>query len=753
MVVRIAVQSPDEERLKQIAASLYAAFSIFSAPQSNELVALSNEGYDFLEHEADLLSRESRRCGMILNAEELLSLVHLPWGDIPQWGQDFRRTKAAPACALGKAFVLGENVHAGRSVEATLSAADRVQHMHLIGVSGTGKSTLLLNLITQDIRAGEGVAVLDPHGDLIDRVLEQIPEERLEDVILIDPSDEEYFVGFNILEAHSSLERSLLASDLVSIFERLSTSWGDQMASVLQNAILAFLESSRGGTLADLRRFLLDGEYRNEFLGTVSDEDIRFYWKKVFTQLTGNKSIGPILTRLDTFLGRKEIRQMVCQRSRGLDFASIMDRGKILLARLSQGQIGKENAYLLGSFFVSRFQQLAMSRQRQKMEDRRNFWLYLDEAHHFITPSMAEILSGARKYRLGLIFAHQELRQLDRNGEVASAVLSHPYTRVVFRVGDGDARVLQSGFSFFDASDLQNLGTFEAICRMERSAFDFNLRIAPQTRDAAEGRAAREKAIAFSRRLHGTPRTTAERREDIKLSEQPAASVPQEVSAPIEPTPVDPAVSDRPGEAICASEPVIPPCEPPPAERASASPRKKQKSVDLPENSGRGGPRHRELQARIKTAAQELGFFAEKEKVISGGIVDVSLQRDGLLIACEISVTTEAEHDAAKVETCFNAGYAHVAVVTEDSSKLGRLRKAVQAKARPGSAQTVGFYSPDEFIAYLRAEAAKMPPKEDVCRGYKVKTSFVPELDPGKEQELHRIVAESLRKPKRRKKT
>jgi len=245
----------------------------------------------------------------------------------------------------------------------------------------------------------------------------------------------------------------LLASDLVSVFQRLSTSWGDQMQSVLQNAILAFLNSSRGGTLADLRRFLIEPGFRNEFLNSVSDPNILYYWHKGFSHLSGNQSKGPILTRLEMFLSQRPIAHMVSQSENRLDFGEIMDTGKIFLAKLPEGLLGRENSYLLGALLVSKFQQLVMARQAKKVAARRDFWIYIDEFANFITPTMAEILSGARKYRIGLTLAHHELHQLQRNSEVASAVMAHPYTRVVFRVGDDDAKKLAEGFSSFEPSD------------------------------------------------------------------------------------------------------------------------------------------------------------------------------------------------------------------------------------------------------------------------------------------------------------
>src|SRR5262249_23983706 len=156
----------------------------------------------------------------------------------------------------------------------------RVRHTHIIGASGSGKSTLIFNLIRQDIENGDGVALLDPHGDLVEKVLGIIPPHRVNDAVLVDPSDEEYSVGFNILSAHSDFEKTLLASDLVSVFKRVSASWGDQMGSVLNNAILAFLESSEGGTLLDLRRFLIEPAFRNRFLESVRDPDVVYYWQK-----------------------------------------------------------------------------------------------------------------------------------------------------------------------------------------------------------------------------------------------------------------------------------------------------------------------------------------------------------------------------------------------------------------------------------------------------------------------------------------
>ena len=513
-VVRIMVRASPFERVVQLARDLAGSLAVFASPSGNALIPLHNDDYPFEDHIDDVLCRQTRRSGMLLNSDELTGFVHIPSSAVrsPAFERQTRKTKAAPKIVQEEhGLLLGENEHAGETVSVRLTPEQRVHHTHIIGASGTGKSTLLFNLIRHGIEQGEGIAVLDPHGDLINRILGVIPESRIDDVVLVDPSDAEYSVGFNILSAHSDLEKTLLASDLIAVFQRLSTSWGDQMNSVLQNGILAFLESDRGGTIADLRRFLIETPYRNEFLKSVKDDQVVYYWQKSFPLLSGNKSIGSILTRLDAFLAQKPIRYMVSQKENRLDFAHIMDSGKIFLAKLPEGLLGRENSYLLGTLLVSKFQQIAMSRQAQQIGARRMFTIIIDEFCHFITPSMAEILSGARKYRIGLTLAHHELHQLQRSPEVASAVMTHPYTRIVFRVGDDDAKKLAEGFSCFESKDLRNLETGHAIVRVERSDFDFNLNVPlPQEPDADAATARRQEVITRSREKYSTARVDVE---------------------------------------------------------------------------------------------------------------------------------------------------------------------------------------------------------------------------------------------------
>ena len=577
-LVRVATLADSSEQAFQRARSVGGAVISATRSDANMLIPLDNEGYPDELHAEDILARTTHRSGMLLNLSELLSLAHLPTATVrsDRLGRQDTKSKSAPLMTRSGSLELGVNEHDGDETSVFLDTSQRLRHTYVIGASGTGKSTFLLSMIAQDMSQGHGIAVLDPHGDLIDDVLAHIPEHRLSDVILIDPADEEFPVALNVLSAHSELEKVLLSSDLVGVFRRLSTSWGDVMTSVMGNAVLAFLESTEGGTLLDLRRFLVDAEFRKRFLGTVTDPEIVYFWQREFPLLKGTPQ-SPLLTRLDTFLRPKLIRYMVAQKNDRLDFRAAIDGRKIILARLSQGAIGEENSFLLGSLLVAKINQAATSRQEQEQSKRVPFFLYVDEFHNFITPSISSILSGARKYGLGLTLAHQDMRQLkSRSEEVSSAVLGNAYTRVVFRVGDQDAKTLSDGFSFFEAKDLQNLGVGSAIARVEQAAFDFNIRTA-QVEDVDEKTAKmrRTRARELSRNAYASPKQDI---EDLLRAQSPSQVAPAEAT-PSKPTKAS--VETPVSPEVRATEPV--PKLPP--------------SAPLP---GRGGPQHKYLQTLLK---------------------------------------------------------------------------------------------------------------------------------------------------------
>jgi hypothetical protein len=746
VVVRIMARTASRDRLYEIARDLASALRVFSQPQGNALIPIRNDDYPYLPHLEDVIRRRSRRAGMVLNSEELTGFVHLPSSAVrsPALLRDAGLTKAAPGIVRQPpGVVIGDNEHNGDTVPVYLTADQRVRHTHIIGSSGTGKSSLLFNLIQQDIENGEGVAVLDPHGDLINQILGIIPDDRIDDVVLVDPSDVNFPIGFNILQAHSDEEKTLLASDLIAVFRRLSTSWGDQMDTVLQNAILAILESTQGGTLSDLRLFLLDAKYRKQFLPTVGDPEIVFYWLNVFPQLTGGKSIGPVLTRLQDFFTRKPLRNMVGQSHNRLDFADIMDRGKIFLARLPEG-CGEENSYLLGTLLVSKFQQLAMARQSQQVASRKDFWLYIDEFDHFITPSMAKILSGVRKYRLGFTLAHQELHQLQSDPKVASTVLTQPCTRIVFKVGDEDAKKLGEGFESFDARSLKNLAKFHAIVRVERNDFDFNLTLRkPELPAEDEAQSQREKVIAASRAKYATPRAEVEAALLARIwgdkSQPPPTGETGGPSAPKPSPPPSPAPDAvAPPKAIVPPATVATPTPPVVAEVPPTDSGKESKpaampaaaadlsapplatepvaSQNTPKESGRGFAWHQSVQKRIKTEGQKLGFAAESEKQLAKGSMraaDVVLRRGHVDIAVEIaSASSNVNHEFDNIQKCLRAGCSRVAAVAGGRKFLAALAAAVQGALGPELAAKVSYHTPDELLDELRklAAASELPP-------------------------------------------
>lgn len=738
-VIRIGVHAENRPRALDVARRLTAALGVLADPLGNELIPLENlEPYEPEAHVADLLCRRTCRSGMILSSDELVSLVHLPTSGVrdPRLLRHGQKTKAAPRVVQGAGVSIGQNIHDGKPTEVRLSADQRSRHTYVIGASGTGKSTLLLNLIAQDLESGAGVAVLDPHGDLIDRILGFVPEHRIDDVVLLDPADSEFPIGFNILSAASDLEKTLLASDLVTTFQRLSTSWGDQMTSVLGNTILAFLENDRRGTLIDVRRFLVEVGFRREVLQTVRDPEIAYFWENEFPLLRG-KPQAPILTRLDTFLRPKPIRHMVAQAESRLDLRQLMDEGRILLCRLSHGAIGEENAYLLGTLLVSKLHQVAVSRQDVAEEQRRPFHLYVDEFHNFVTPSMASILSGDRKYGLSFVLAHQDLRQLQsRNADVLAAVLTNPCTRVCFRVGDDDARLLAKGFASFTAEDLQSLGTGEAIARVERADFDFNLRTRPLAHvDQTLSASKRDRIVAQTRERYARPRAEIEAliRPPVAPSPPPAVERPR-VERPA-PTPPPPQVP-----AQAAPEPTPPPVSTSTVETVTPA-------------AGRGGQQHRYLQELIRRWAEAHEWGAKiEERVLDGlGSVDVALRKGGSSVACEIVVSSPAEHEVENLQKCLAAGFLWVVEVSTEKRRLGQVKSLAKSKLPQDDFVRVAFVSPEELFELLPSLESPAVAQETTVRGYRVRVR----MKAGKQEEheetksaVSAVIAKALRRIK-----
>ncbi len=335
--------------------------------------------------------------------------------------------------------------------------------MYLIGKTGMGKSTVMENMIVEDIRAGRGVAVVDPHGDLAEKIIEFIPPNRVNDVIYFNPSDMEHPIAFNVVEQVEPHLRHLVASGLLGVFQKLwADSWGPRLEYILRNAVLAILDYP-GSTLLAVTRMLSDKAFRKKVIEKIQDPVVKAFWVNEFAGYAdkfASEAVSPIQNKVGQFLSSSLIRNIVGQVKSSIDVRKVMDEGKILILNLSKGRVGEDNSALLGAMMITKIQLAAMSRVDVPEEERNDFYLYVDEFQNFATGSFANILSEARKYRLNLIMAHQYIEQLDET--VRPAVFGNVGTLIVFRVGAADAEALAPEFlPIFTEEDIVNIPKYE----------------------------------------------------------------------------------------------------------------------------------------------------------------------------------------------------------------------------------------------------------------------------------------------------
>ncbi|MDP2736276.1 MAG: type IV secretion system DNA-binding domain-containing protein [bacterium] len=391
---------------------------------------------------------------------------------------------------------------------------DRRRHMYLVGKTGMGKSTILENMIIDDIRSGKGVMVVDPHGDLAEKIIDYIPSGRVNDVIYFNPADIDYPIAFNIVEQVESHLRHLVASGLIGVFKKLwADSWGPRLEYILRNAILAVLDYP-GSTLLAVTRMLSDKSFRKKVIEKIQDPVVKSFWVNEFSGYANNfasEAVSPIQNKVGQFLSSALIRNIVGQVKSSIDLREVMDSGKILILNLSKGRIGEDNSALLGAMMITKVQLSVMSRVDILERDRKDFYLYIDEFQNFTTDSFANILSEARKYRLNLIMAHQYIEQL---GEIVKpAVFGNVGTLVVFRVGATDAEELVKEFTpVFTEEDLVNLAKYEFYIKLMIdgvSSDPFSARgRAPLTEEEKTGN--KEKVIKVSRERYARQRAAVE---------------------------------------------------------------------------------------------------------------------------------------------------------------------------------------------------------------------------------------------------
>jgi hypothetical protein len=435
-------------------------------------------------HQRYLDERETN----IINIEELASIYHLPNESVKTpniaWAKSrklefplnipvspnskgLEKGIGAPS-SDARLFALTDyrNIH----VPFGIKQIDRRRHMYLLGKTGTGKSTLLKNMIIGDILDGKGLAVLDPHGDLVEEILDIIPEDRIKDVVYLDPSDVEFPMGLNMLDIKPDETKDLLADGIVNVFKKFfGDSWGPRLEYILNYSVLTLLHCQNVSLLAVLR-ILSDKNYRKFLLKQVKDPFILKFWEDEFTNLSNNpkllaEAIAPIQNKVGRFLGPTMIRNMIGQIKSSIDLQEIMNSGKIFLVNLSQGKIGEENSSLLGALIVTRLYSNAMQRAKIPEADRKDFYLYVDEFQNFATESFIKILSEARKYGLNLIVTHQYIDQIDE--KIQNAIFGNVGTLMNYVVGQKDAQRLEREYApQLTSEDLVNLDKFRLVMKL-----------------------------------------------------------------------------------------------------------------------------------------------------------------------------------------------------------------------------------------------------------------------------------------------
>ena len=399
-----------------------------------------------------------------------------------------------------------------------IKKSDRRQHMYVIGKTGVGKTVLLKNMALQDIENGYGVCIVDPHGEFVEEVVDKIPSHRVNDVVYFNPADTEYPIGFNVLQVPDPEYKHLIASDLMGIFTKIwANVWSARMEYILNNCILALLDTP-GTTLLGIMKILVDRDYRQKIVDNLKDPVVRSFWVNEYAswrEQFRNEAIAPIQNKVGQFLSTSLIRNIVGQAKSTMNVQELMNNNKILLINVAKGRIGEDNSALLGAMLITKIQLAAMERVRIPEEERKDFYLYVDEFQNFATESFAGILSEARKYRLNLILAHQYIGQLvkDSSTEVRDAVFGNVGTLISFRVGAADAEFLEKEFTpEFVIRDLVNLENYNIYLKLMidgLSSRSFSATTLPPM-DIKGANGQRDKIINVSRERYANSREDVE---------------------------------------------------------------------------------------------------------------------------------------------------------------------------------------------------------------------------------------------------
>ncbi|MSR86821.1 type IV secretory system conjugative DNA transfer family protein [Candidatus Peribacteria bacterium] len=525
--IRCAYIAPDAKAAEQRLEAVISSFSQFNDKDINEMHGHHVNGAKFVEQ----FRARTHATPFILSAKEVATLYHFPNADtVPHIVHVLARKSDPPQDLpkVGEKDVSGfglTNYH-NNFVPFGIRRTDRRRHLYMIGKSGAGKSKLLELLIYEDLKNGEGIAVLDPHGDLIDAIMRFIPEHRINDVVLVDPGDTEFPIAFNPLEKVDDAFKMQVTIGFLQIFKKLfGNNWSDRLEHVLRYTTLALLDSPNT-TVLSILKMLTDKNYRQKIVSRIEDSVVKNFWVSEFAAWSEKfdaDAITPLLNKVGQFVATNMIRNMVGQPKTKFDIREIMDKKKILLMKVSKGLLGEENSSLIGSMFITKLYQAAMSRADTPEEKRTDFYFYVDEFQNFATDTFAEILSEARKYKLNMTLAHQYMGQL--NDVVRKTVFGNVGSIINFRVGAEDAVILAEEYTpIFKERDIINLGVREFYIKMSvggelREAFSGRTLDAPKSEKDFT-----QQIIASSRQKYCLPKAQVE--EMMKKWDEAASAPP-----------------------------------------------------------------------------------------------------------------------------------------------------------------------------------------------------------------------------------
>jgi hypothetical protein len=538
--IRIAVSAKEAIRAEHILAEIEATFHQFTKLDGNQFTFNHLKGSARKAGERAFSFREyDKRLALQLSLTELATLMHFPGNGIvssPQFKQSTTTTAAAPNDLPTAGTLLGVNRHRNTDRDIYVTEKDRMRHFYIIGQTGTGKSVFLKNLIIQDIARGDGVCMIDPHGTDIADVLGSIPPERRDDVIYFDPANLDRPVGLNMLEYDESKpeQKTFVVNELFSIFQKLyganPESMGPMFEQYFRNATLLVMEDPESGnTLMDISRVMADAKYRRMKLEKAKNPVVVQFWREIATKAGGEASLENIVpyivSKFDVFTANDYMRPIIGQQKSAFNFRQIMDEKKILLVNLSKGRLGEINANLIGMIIVGKILMAALSRVDNTAMDFPPFYLHIDEFQNVSTPSIASILSEARKYKLSLTMVHQFIAQLDEN--IKDAVFGNVGSIASFRIGSDDAQFLEQQFSpVFNVSDLMNIPNYNAIVRILANGTPtkpFSIATLP-TPPVDSSRVA--ETIARSAARYGRPRAEIEEEIAKRYMKEPAPVLP-----------------------------------------------------------------------------------------------------------------------------------------------------------------------------------------------------------------------------------